>query len=393
MAKTYNNLYPLIYDFDNLYAAYLRARMGKRNRREVMRFHHDYEGNLIDIQNHLMWGTWKTGVYRHFTLFEPVYRIGAAFPFRDRVLHHALVDVIGPCFESRFIKDTYACIQGRGTHAGADRAQSMLRQVQRVHGQVYVFKGDISGYFYNINHAILKRIIRKRIACKKTLELIDEIIDSSTDPNDPNPKGIPLGNLTSQLFANIYLAELDNYVKHTLREKHYVRYMDDFCIIHHDKKHLHDLREKIEAFVGEKLALKTNRKTQIFPVATTNGRALDFLGYRMWTTHRRLRKDSIRRICRSLKRLQREYAAGDIGLGDVRPVVHSWLAHAAHADTCGLQRKILSAFPFVRGENASTDDEETDHDRTPPPSDCYRDWPDSDPDLRRDAVGLHWPAA
>lgn len=349
MAKTYNNLYSQIYDFDNLLRAYLRARKGKRGRKEVMQFHYNYEGNLIDIQNHLIWGSWKTGEYRHFTLHEPVYRVGAALPFRDRVLHHAIVEVINPCFEPRFISDTYACIKGRGTHAGADRAQSMLRKVKREHGQVYVFKGDISGYFYNISHAILRNIIRRRITCQKTLALLDEIIGSSADPDDINPRGIPLGNLTSQLFANIYLAELDNFVKHALREPHYMRYMDDFCVVHHDKDHLHNVRRQVESFLTDALALKTNRKTKVFPVAINNGQALDFLGYRIWPTHRRLRAGSISRICRSLKRLQRWYAGGEIGLDEVRSVVHSWLAHASHADTHGLQRKILAAFPMVRG--------------------------------------------
>lgn len=349
MAKTFNNLYPSIYDFDELVSAYMRARKGKRGRKEVMAFHYDYEGQILNIQNHLLWGTWKTGEYRHFTLHEPVFRVGAALPFRDRVLHHSIVATINPCFEPRFIQHTYACIKGRGTHAGADKAQQMLRTVKRNSGALYVFKGDIAGYFYNVNHDTLKRLIRRRISCRQTLALLDEIIDSNTTPNVLNPAGIPLGNLTSQLFANIYLAELDNFVKHVLREKYYLRYMDDFCIIHHDKDHLQELRVKIEAFLHNDLQLWTNRKTQVFPVSSSQGgRSLDFLGYRIWPTHRKLRKDSIQRITRSLKRLQRHYAAGRIDLDDVRPVVHSWLAHANHADTFGLKTKILGAFPMIR---------------------------------------------
>ncbi|MGL5947737.1 MAG: reverse transcriptase domain-containing protein, partial [Aeromonas sp.] len=282
MAKTYNNLYPQIYDFDNLLSAYLRARQGKRSRMEVMRFHYNYEAELINIQNHLMWGTWRTGEYRPFTVHEPKRRDGASLPFRDRVLHHALVAVINPCFEPRFIRDTYACIAGRGTHSGADRAQAMLRSVQRKHGRAYVLKADIAKYFANINHAILRAIIRRRICCKPTLALIDEIIASSADADDINPRGIPLGNLTSQLFANIYLAELDNYIKHELREVNYMRYMDDFIIVHHDKAHLHDVLRKVGLFLHDRLQLATNHKTQIFPAGVHNGRALDFLGYRIW---------------------------------------------------------------------------------------------------------------
>lgn len=349
MAKTFNNLYPSIYDFERLISSYYRARKGKRGRKEVMIFHYDYEGQIFNIQNHLIWGSWRTGEYRPFTLHEPVFRVGAALPFRDRVLHHSIVETINPCFEPGFIQHSYACIKGRGTHAGADKAQMMLRTVRRNHGSLYVFKGDIAGYFYNINHDVLKRLVRRRISCRQTLVLLDEIIDSSSTPDALTPKGIPLGNLTSQLFANIYLAELDNFVKHVLREKHYLRYMDDFCIIHHDKAHLQNLRVKIEKFLHDELQLNTNKKTQVFPVSSKQGgRSLDFLGYRIWPTHRKLRKDSIQRITRSLKRLQRHYATGRINLSDVRPVVHSWLAHANHADTFGLKSKILSSFPMIR---------------------------------------------
>lgn len=360
MAKTFRNLYPQIYDFENLERAYQLARRGKRQRPPVLRFEYDRDSNLIDIQNHLIWGTWQTGQYRHFTLHEPVYRQGASLPFRDRVMHHALVAVLEPCFLPRMITHTYACIAGRGTHRGADKAQAMLRRVQRDHGRVYVLKSDISKYFYNINHDILRRILRKRIACKPTLRLLDEIIGSFAWAGERhNPRGIPLGNLTSQLFANIYLGEMDLFVKHQLRERHYARYMDDSVIVHHDKQHLHRIRKEIDVFLHDHLALQTNRKTQVFPVTPSRGRALDFLGYRIWTTHRKLRKNSITRIKRSLKRLQKAYAVGDATLEDIRPVVHSWLAHARHANSRALQRAVLGRFAFVRGGQRSDDTEMT----------------------------------
>lgn len=345
MAKTYNNLLPKIYDYENLEKAYKLARAGKRHREEVMRFHYNYESNLINIQNHLINGTWKTGRYRPFILTEPVYRVGAALPFEDRVLHHAIMNIINPIFERSFIADTYACIAGRGTHAGADRAQYMMRKVKRSHGVVYVFKADISGYFYNINHAILKRLIRRRIACKATLRVIDEIIDSTATGN--NPKGIPLGNLTSQLFANIYLGALDDYIKHTLRIKNYVRYMDDFVVIHHDKKYLHEIRRDIERFLLDELALTTNRKTQVFKIDKHRG--LDFLGYRTWTTHRKLRKCSVKRVRKRLRKMQIAYAQGDIGMKEVLQSVNSWLAHASHADTHTLVNRVLNSTTFTRG--------------------------------------------
>lgn len=348
MAKTYNKLLPIIFDFANLELAYKKARAGKRNRHDVQRFELNLEGNLIDLQNNLIWGTYRTGEYRRFTIVEPVTRSIASLPFRDRVLQHAIVNIIEPIWECRFIDDSYACRPGRGTHRGADRVQAMLRTVQREHGRVYVFKGDIAKYFYSIDHQVLKALVRRRIACKGTLALLDEIIDSTVV--DGKTVGMPIGNLTSQLFANVYMHELDEFAKHALRERHYVRYMDDFVIVHHDKKHLQRLRMQVETYLWDYLRLRTNAKTQIFPVGVVRGRGLDFLGYRIWPTHRKLRISSIKRIKTSLKRLAKQYAAGRVQLENVNQTVRSWVAHASHANTYGLRAKILGTFIFIKNK-------------------------------------------
>jgi len=349
MAKTYNNLYPKIYDFEALHAAYLRARRGKRNRAAVQNFELDLEGNLIQLQNELIWGIYKTGQYRTFKVYEPKARAVAALPFRDRVVQHAVVAAIEPIWERRFIHDSYACRPGKGTHQGVDRAQVILRKVKREYGRVYVLKADIAKYFYSIDHGVLKSLIRRRIRCKNTLALLDGIIDSTATPGDPHSAGIPIGSLASQLFANLYLHELDEFVKHGLREKHYVRYMDDFIVVHHDKAHLHRIRAQIEAFLWQRLRLNTNAKTQVFPVGQRYGRALDFLGYRIWTTHRRIRKSSIARISKTLRRLRKQYGDGKVSLSKIRESVMSWIAHASHAESYGLRRKLLGSIPFVRG--------------------------------------------
>lgn len=348
MAKTYNGLYEKIYDFEALHNAYRRARAGKRDRFEVQQFELDLEGNLIQLQNELIWSSYQTGEYRTFSVYEPKERQVAALPFRDRVVQHALVAVIEPIWERRFIADSYACRPGRGTHRGADRAQAMLRQVKRDQGRVYVFKADISKYFASINHNVLRALLRRRIACRRTLALLDQIIESANALNPKSGVGLPIGNLTSQLFANVYLHELDEFVKHGLREKNYVRYMDDFVIIHHDKEHLQHARLLIEEFLQDKLRLTTNHKTQVFPVGTIGGRALDFLGYRIWPTHRKLRRASIGRIHRTMRQLSKLYGAGVIGLDRIQASVSSWLAHASHASARGLIEKTLSSFAFRR---------------------------------------------
>ena len=210
MAKTYNNLLPAIYDYGALYAAYKRARRGKRHTAEVVRFEAHLEENLIQLQNELVWGQYRTGPYRHFHVFEPKKRLVAALPFRDRVAQHAMIAAIEPIWEARFHHDSYACRPGKGTHHGADRVQAMLRRVKRKHGRVYALKADVAKYFPSVDHAVLKGLLAKRIACQPTLDLLHEVIDSWED--GPGC-GIPIGNLTSQLFANIYLHELDRYAK------------------------------------------------------------------------------------------------------------------------------------------------------------------------------------
>lgn len=334
--------------FEALHQAHIRARKGKRERAEVMRFSQNLEPELLQLSRQLHSGTFRTGRYRLFRVFEPKERTVAALPYRDRVVHHALISEIEPLFEKTFHHDSYACRPGKGMHAGADRAQQFLRQVQRGSGRIYVLKADISKYFDSIDHGVLKRLIRRKIGCPATLAVCDEVIDSAAVIGDLAPKGLPLGNLTSQLWANIYLHELDDFVKHGLREKRYLRYMDDFCVVHHDKAHLQRIRRDIEHFLWDQLRLTTNHKTQVFPVAQYRGRGLDFLGYKIWPHHRRVRKDSVLRMRKKMRKMQRQYARGDIGLDDVRAVVASWIGHVSHADSENLRAELLGWYVFRR---------------------------------------------
>ncbi len=348
MAKTYSRLIDQVHSFEALHAAYKRARRGKRSRLAVLHFEQDLEGELIRLQRELIEGQYKTSRYHRFQIYEPKPREVAALPFRDRVLQHSLVAAIEPIWERRFIADSYACRPGRGMHRGADRAQAMLRQVLRRDGCIYALKADIRKYFASIDHGVLTALLQRHIACNPTLKLCCEIIASTANPIDSTPHGLPIGNLTSQLFANVYLHELDRYVKHELKLKNYVRYMDDFIVVHHDKRTLQIIRAKIELFLWEKLRLRTNNKTQIFPVSQQQGRGLDFLGYHLWPTHRRLRKSSIRRIVRTLKRARRLYAQGQIKLEQVQASVRSWVAHARNANTYGLRRRLLADHRFSK---------------------------------------------
>jgi len=335
-----------IYDFDNLLSAAYSCRKGKTTARSSMVFFSNLEENIITLQNELMWNMYSVSAYHHFYVFEPKRRLISAPNFRDRVVHRAIANIIEPAIDNTFIKDSYACRKGKGTHSGANRVQSMIRSVAKK-GQVYALKADIHHYFSSIDHATLKQLLEIKIKCPTTRALLFYIIDSS--PADAPGVGIPLGNLTSQIFANIYLNELDRFVKIKLKAKDYVRYMDDFVIVGNNKAQLHGYLEQIDLFLAESLKLKTNSKTQVFPISRKAGRALDFLGYRIYQSHRLLRKSSVKRIKSKLKKFHRDYKEGKVEQEEIKQSITSWVAHASHADTFGLRANLLNQ-TFTRGK-------------------------------------------
>jgi len=353
--RTHGYLFDQYANFDALHDGYLRARKGCRDSYACLRFERRLEENLIDLLNHLHWDSYRTGPYRHFYVHEPkTRRITALTQFRDRVLQHAMYATLEPLWERRFISDSYACRVGKGTHRAADRAQQMLRECLHRHGRIYVLKADIAKYFASIDHAIAKRLIRRVIACPRTLAILDDIIDSYCEDGRPG-KGMPIGNLISQLLANVYLDALDQYVKCRLGERWYCRYMDDFLIIGPDKRHLHQLRIHLEWWLAEHLELSTNHKTSVFPVHPRQGRGLDFVGYHMWPHKRRLRKGSMKRFKRRVRRLRRQYAAGEIVARDVQLQLNSWLAHASHAQAEGFVRSVIYDTPWEKHHAAVCD--------------------------------------
>jgi len=334
MARTYKHLWEQIATFDALHRGYLKARRGKRFTSEAMRFSANLEVELFRLLEELASGRYRLGEYRRFTVREPKAREVAALPFRDRVVQHALMTVIEPIWEREFISDSFACRVGLGTHAGADRLTQFLRVASRW-DSAFVFKADVQKFFPSIDHDILKGLLRRRIGCEKTWWLMETIIDSW---NYETGKGLPIGNLTSQLFANIYLHELDLYIKQDLRQRFYLRYMDDFVVIGPDKPELHEVWRKTEAFLAERLKLTLNRKTRLFPAA----QGVDFLGYKVWATHRLLRKRSVVGMKRRLKAYYRKVERGDLDYQQLRNRLMSWIGHAQHANTYRLRERIFS---------------------------------------------------
>ncbi|TAN43691.1 MAG: RNA-dependent DNA polymerase [Nitrospirae bacterium] len=348
--KRYGNLFSQITSFENLYAASRKARKGKRFKDNVMAFERNIEDELFRLQDELLSKTYKPGTYREFSIYERKPRKISAAPYRDRIVHHALCNVIEPVFEKTFIFDSYACRKGKGTHAAVDRFTEFCRKNR------YVLKTDIKKYFPSIDHEILFAKIKRKIKCRDTLWLIKAIIDGSNRQEAVNDyfdgdglfepyqrrRGIPIGNLTSQFFANIYLDELDHYAKEVLRCKHYIRYVDDITVLGNDKKRLWEVRDGIVGFL-EKHRLKLHpRKTLVLPVSE----GIDHLGYRIFPTHRRLRKDNSMGFARKLKIMNRLFLVGQISFEKMNASVQSWLGHAKHTDSCGLRERIFEKYVF-----------------------------------------------
>ena len=350
--KTYNRLFQRICSFENLLSASRKAQRGKRFQEEVARFNFHLEKELYGLQEELHAQTYRPGAYHEFYIYEPKLRKISAAPYRDRVVHHALCNVIEPIFDQTFIFDSYACRKGKGTHKAVNRFTEFSRKSS------YVLKCDIKKYFPSIDHDILKTRFRRKIRDAQTLWLMDLIVDYSNpqeqvyayfeDDDLLTPLnrrcGIPIGNLTSQFFANIYLNGFDHFVKEDLQCRYYIRYVDDFVVLDPDKVRLHRVKKEIENYLASLRLRLHPLKCNIFPVKT----GTDFLGYQVFPTHRRLRKSSVTRARRRLRRLQRDYAVSAISWSDVNHSVQSWLGHIRHADTYGLRKAVFSQIFFRR---------------------------------------------
>jgi retron-type reverse transcriptase len=352
--KRFGQLWPQVTDFANLHAAYRKARLGKSQRRGVAEFALNLESELLSLQDELREGSYQPGAYRLFTVYERKPRLIAAAPFRDRVVHHAVMNVIEPLIDRRFIDDCYACRRGRGVHAAVDRYQGWSRQYR------YAMKLDVKRYFPSIDHDVLKASLSRHIKDAQLLGLMNRIIDTAPDNRDDaltyypgddlfsplqRRRGIPIGNLTSQFFANIYLNSFDHWVREALRVPGYLRYVDDMVFLDNDKAHLHEIRRQVE----EKLAALRLRihpdKIQVVPTGT----GLDLLGYRVFPSLRRLRNDNGRRFAHKLRRYARAYRHGVMDWPAVNARVQSWIGHAAQADTLGLRQAIFREVIFTKG--------------------------------------------
>lgn len=339
--------------FDNLLLAWKKARLGKRSRYEVVRFGLNLEVELFKLQDELIEQRYRPSAYRFFTLYERKPRLISVAPFRDRVLHHALMNPIEPLLDKRFIEDSFACRQQKGVHRAVSRYQTWSRRY------AYALKLDVSRYFPTIDHAILKQQIARQIKDKKVLQLFDLLIDSSPRFNEERihyfagddlltplerAKGLPIGNLTSQFLANLYLNGLDHFIKQELRAKAYLRYVDDLVLLSNSKAELHTWCAEISQYLAGLRLVLHPRKVNIFRVCD----GVDVLGYRVFPHHRLLRNDNGFRFARRLRAFAEAYAKGELDWEDINPSVQSWIGHASQADTYQLRKTIFDSTLFSR---------------------------------------------
>jgi len=360
MVKRHGNLWPQVIQFENLLLAARKAQRGKRMQASVLQFNYRLETELIALQAELTTKTYRPRGYTTFEIFDPKCRMISAAPYRDRVVHHALCAIIQPIFERTFVDDSYANRIGFGTHRALRRYIDFMRTTP------YVLQCDIQKYFPSIDLTLLKEILRRKIKCPDTLWLIDCIIDHSNKqisvhelfPGDDlltmleRRRGLPIGNLTSQFFANVYLNGFDHFIKEQLKVKKYLRYVDDFALFSHDHGFLSEARFALEDYLAG-LRLRIHPiKSQLFE--TRHGAS--FLGFRVIPLGNtfpkdvqiRVRRENLRRGKRRLKQMQSDYASGKITFKVLNQSVQSWLAHLSHGDTWQLRKQLFTDLVFSR---------------------------------------------
>lgn len=327
--KRVGNLYPRIADFGNLYLAFRKAFKGAKRSGETLAFYFNMEWELLALRKELAERSYAPGGYRYFNVYDPKERTIAVAPFRDRVVHHAIVNVLEPIYESRFIFDSYATRKDKGTHRAVLRAQEFLRKHQ------WYLKADIQQYFASVNIDIMASILGRKIKDKDTMRLLRLILDCGGNGS----QGLPIGNLTSQFLANVYLDPFDHFVKETLQVKQYIRYMDDLVIFSDDRQKLKDLRGELSAYLKDELELSLKEKSVIIN-QRSNG--LSFLGTRVFPKLIRIKRENLTRSMRRYRHQEREFQAGKIDEETLCQSVQSIVGHMSFYDTLNLRKCVFT---------------------------------------------------
>jgi len=315
--KRIKNLYRQICSIENLQLADSIARKGKLKQPGIIAHDKHREDNIRKLHDMLINRTYKNSEYTTFTIFEPKERLIFRLPYYpDRIVHHAIMNIMEPVFVSMFTADTYSCIKKRGIHAAARAVKEALRDNV---GTSYCLKLDIKKFYPNVDHDILKQLLRRKIKDQDLLWLLNVIIDSAD--------GLPIGNYLSQYFANFYLTYFDHWLKEDILVKYYFRYADDMVILSDNKEYLHKVLAKIRIYLQERLKLTIKNNYQIFPV---DSRGIDFVGYVFRHSHTLLRKSIKQNFARMLSKNKNTQS------------VASYYGWAIHCDSKNLLKKLLN---------------------------------------------------
>lgn len=344
--KFYKDLYWLIISPQTLFRAWEIFKSDKRNKPDVMAFEIDLERNIFDLYRDLKEEKYRHGAYKGFWIHDPKLRRIHKATVRDRVLHHAMFSVLNKIYEPTFINDSYSCRIGKGTHKGMEKVAEMIRAVSKNHTHpCYALKCDIRKFFDSIDHNILLKILTEKIKDEKVMNLLKEIVGSfeASRANIFEPKGVPIGNLTSQIFANIYMDKFDQFIKHKLKVRNYARYTDDFVIISDDKTYLENILFPIREFLKAELNLELHPKKVIL---RKHNRGIDFLGYVILPYHIKLRTKTKRKIPKKLHQSIALYRSGVVSEVSVKSSLASYLGVLSHADTFEMSKNIRNMFWF-----------------------------------------------
>ena len=333
MAKTIRHEFDKYLTYDNLMKAHLLSRKGKNYKKEVILFNLKQEEYIRWLYEQLKNGTYKHGGYRVFYIQYPKRRKIEASRYMDRIVHRWIVDsFLNRYFVNQFINTSYACIKNRGMHKASMDVQNAMKHCKRIWQNYYILKMDIRKYFQNIDKDILMNILKRKVKEEKLVNLLEKIVYSNS-----GKKGLPIGNYTSQIFANIYLNEIDQYIKHELKVKYYFRYMDDSILFVKTKKEAIELLEKIKNYLKIKLELELNDKTQIFK----SNQGVNFCGYKINEYRLKLRDRGKKAIKQKVRYLKEEVQKGNMSSKEASRFICGHLGYMKYANTRNLEEKLF----------------------------------------------------
>ncbi|MDD5749661.1 MAG: reverse transcriptase/maturase family protein [Patescibacteria group bacterium] len=339
--KVYNDIFKDIISLKNLFLAWDEFKKDKRHKIDVQKFEFNLEENVFKLHRELDNKSYSHGSYTGFYITDPKLRHIHKAKVRDRILHHAVYKILLPIFEPTFIPNSFSCRKGKGSHKGVDTLAKILRKVSQNNTRnCYALKCDIKKFFDSVDHYVLLVVLCKRIKDKDTMWLMEDIINSYSS-NIFQKKGLPIGNLTSQIFANIYMNKLDQYIKQELKVKHYVRYTDDFIIVSDDKEYLKNILKPISKFLSNELLLQLHpKKVSIRKYS----QGIDFLGHIIFPYHKLIRANTKKRMIRKLELRRNEYEDDKITKYTYEQSLQSYLGVLSHANAYDFSNDLRNSF-------------------------------------------------